>query len=230
MPYGNYRGRRRTYGRRRRYRRKPAKPVRYQVADTAYQAYQMGRKALSLLNTEFKHHDLAIGPSTVGQAAGFNTLNNIAQGDTTLTRDGRSISIKSISLKGSMQTNASGLSAIRIMLVEKKHNNNLALSSADLFDSTSTLLVNAFYNLDNVPQNVTIHFDQIFNLDPEFKPRLQLNRTFTFENKHTKYAIGTTSGAVTTIETSAFYLIFVSSEATNIPTVDFSTRVRFLDN
>ncbi len=234
MPYGrsySRRGRGRgRYPSRRRGPRRPAKPYRYQLADTAYMAYQMGKKALYLTNTEFKHHDVAIAQSP-GTSLVLTTLNGPAQADSSTTRDGRSIKITTISLKGSLQVHASFVgTAVRVMLVEKKHNNLLALTAAELFDATSVLDVNSFYNLDNVPQNIKIWFDKVYILDPDHQPRVQINKNWSFENKKTHFLIGSTSGAVTTIETSAFYWCLVSSEATNVSVAAFTSRVRYIDN
>ena len=100
------------------------------VARTAAQAYKYGKIAMSLINTETKHHEVnnpvvnvPVNTWTVQQIA------DVAQGDTELTRDGGKIRAKSILIKGQLNrsgTNTFPLNQVRIAIVQALTDNRTA--------------------------------------------------------------------------------------------------------
>ncbi len=146
MPvYSRYRQRSGRYG----YRKKKGN-IFYRRG--ANKAYRMAKRALSLINLEFKFLDtegtvvaIPIGVGTITQ------LTNIAQGDTSSTRTGDSIKLTSLSMKANISMNTSSvITHCAIFLVEDKQTNSAIYITAQLLsNATDQDSIVSALNLDN---------------------------------------------------------------------------------
>lgn len=192
---------------------------------SANKALRLARYAVSNLNVEYKFYDTDDSVS-LGTSGTIYNLAPIPQGDGSSSRDGRSIKLKSLFIKGSLQLNPSATtSRVRIMVVMKINNGLSAPVATDVLD---TVLMNSLRNLDNT-DNIKVLYDKRFIIDSNRQSELYW-QFYKKLNHRQQYQIGATAGVATVLERFGFYLIAFSDEATNTPTMLYTSRVRFIDN
>lgn len=220
MPYRKYN---RPYRRRRYYRKPPQKPMRYKVADTAYKAYVMGRKAMRIINSEVKvsNTSSSYSPSSTGAVV---DLSSVAQGDTDNTRDGDSIKPLNLTMRGLISADASvtnnGATFVRVVVVRAKHERGTSPTWASVFGSASTL---AAKDHDNRFET-KILYDRLFSLDANKGSTLTFNKIIKLDG-HIQF-----DGGASTIRNGGIYLMHMSNVATNLPSLNVNTRLSFVDN
>lgn len=178
------------------------------------------RKLKQFINTEVKYFDTTISntPSTSGTVT---CLNLIGQGDTSVTRDGDSIKAIKVQFNFYCDIHASAtLTLLRVIVIQDLQCRGSNPTVSDYLLNTN---VNSFRNLVNGKRFRTL-YDRKLRLDSDGKDSymLSFNRKL---NMHMRYA-----SASTAPETNGIYLITLSGEATNVPTVAGYTRIRFVDN
>jgi hypothetical protein len=186
----------------------------------------MFRGAASLLNAEIKHLDTAIS-SGVSSTGAVVYLGAIPQGDGTTSRDGNSVKLKggALRLVGTMNTSASR-TMTRIMVVLDTRNAGSNPAIADILTSSS---VTAQPNLVSEPGRYVILHDfcvgtsitgqQIFSHAISLDALVDVHLVFSG-----------TAGTVADATGPAVFLVMVSNEPTNTPSVSGVGRLLFLDN
>lgn len=193
----------------------------------------LARQVLSLkrmVNVEFKNHDnLIVTGTNVGDATGVITqLSNIAQGDTTISRDGSQCKIVSILIKGFVEIHASATNTVvRLMLIQDKQTNEAIYATSDLLSDVSTVdSVVASRNLDNT-HRFRILWDKQITLS-------NTGQGIKFFNFYKKVQIllryDNAAAAITSLTQNSLSLLRISNEATNEPGIVANIRVRFIDN
>ncbi len=189
----------------------------------------MAKKALSLVNVEFKQHNSVLTSGTISDGTGFiQQLTNIAQGDTNLTRDGSSIKIVSIYLKGFVQINSAATqSIVRLMIVLDKQTNQAIYTTADLLHDVTEgdSLVSAL-NLDNKHRFVVL-WDKSFTVDNNNNGIVH----FSFFKK-CNYPIryDNSAAAITSLTSNSLSMVRISNEGVDFPDITSFTRIRYVDN
>lgn len=193
-------------------------------------AFGVASKALStaimlkrLINVERKYFNPTVSatPGTSGSVTG--TLLAIPQGDTALTRDGRSVRLNSFSLKGHCKINASSASSqlVRVMLIADVRAENTTPSATYVLQNLS---VNSPLS-DEVAGQFFVIRDWRFSLNKNgtdqylFKYYSKMNKVLKFEDE--------TTGAP---ENYNILLLLISDDAATPPSVEIETRTRFIDN
>lgn len=193
---------------------------------TSNKALRLARYAVRNLNVEYKFFDTGSTSALSSTAATILNLAPIPRGDSSSDRDGRSIKLKSLFVKGSLQLNASATtSRVRILIVLKINNNLLAPTALDVLD---TLQMNSLRNLNNT-DNIKVMYDKRFVIDVNRQSEI----FFQFYKKlshRQQYEINSTAGVATVLERMGFYIIAFSDEPTNTPNMLYTSRVRFIDN
>lgn len=219
MPY-----QRRTYRRRPRYNN-------YKRLKKGYQSgglWGLAKKAASgvvkyYLNPEYKFLDNSgsITPTSSGQIISGNSL--IGQGDTNSTRDGNSIKITSWLHRHSLEKHASA-TATRVRLIWFYDISSAGAVPAvlDVLETASTL--SPMNKLNGA--RFKIVKDSHFTLSTD-KPLIQ-TQFYKKMQHHIKYL--DTTANTTSLGQGPLYVLAISSEATNTPTLNYSSRMRFLDN
>ncbi len=218
MPYRRYK--KRTYRKRRRnifWRRGKNK------------ALYMAKKALSMLNVEYKNHDVTLTNVTVPDTVGvIQQLTLINQGDTTNTRDGAQIKLTSFQIKGQCQLHTSATSSVvRLMLILDKQTNQAIYTTADLLSNVTTVdSINAPLNLDNKHRFVvlwdkTLTMSEIGNEVRQFKYYRKLSLKLRFD---------ASTGAIADLTSYSLSLVRISNETTNLPNYSAIIRLRYVDN
>lgn len=220
-------GRRRNYRRRRQPRRpRYRKPMRYRVADMAYNGYRLAVKLARYVNAEEKYHDATLTGSTLDHTSGIvTTLNNPAQGDTDLTRDGDSIKITRITGSVMCFGNAGSNTISRFWIIWDPQNAVTTLAQHWETGAATSILGNKDHDL---------RFRSRVLYDSGPMPHVLSSSTYVRTRKinipvfkHTQFEAGTT-----TINTGAIKIIAMSDQAnaTNEPTLRAQLRVHFIDN
>ncbi len=217
MPY--YKRRKNTHGRYPSYRR-VRRPL-YGRLDKV--ALNMAKKALSLMNVEFKFRDIE-SSTAVSTTATSNLLSGIAQGDTDITRDGSSCKIVSLGIRGNITINASAVaSEVRLLIVLDKQTNQATFAIGDLLATANTI---GFRNLDNNTR-FRVLWDQRFNLSDQGPKIVKFQK---FMKLQIKQKFDGTGATVADLTQNSIHIFKISTEATNTPTVTFFSRVKFIDN
>lgn len=220
----------RRYGRRRyrRYRRRPWYQKKYSAIQLAGKALSGVSYLKSLVNAEKHLFDTINTGSTPSSAGTITHLTAVPEGDTQGARDGLSILANGNYLSGEVTINASATATfLRIMLVvDKQQVSDTAPAVADVIDSSSSLLWLAPLNNLNLGRFSVLH-DRLIRVDSD-DPLKSFKKYCRFgkHGMHIRYNAALGSD----IEKNGFYIILVSSEAVNSPTVKFFNRFRFYDN
>lgn len=204
----------------------------YRVAKKGVSALQMARKAFgyarwlrTMLNVEKKKHDAQVN-TTIGTTGNVQILSGIAQGDGIGNREGNSIKVNSLYLRGALTIHGSATASIcRIMLVRDKQqigDTEPALSDVlQSVDHTSPLN-SATVGRFKIMWDKTYVLKQTTNTTIFFKKYFKLARS----RLHCRF----NAGAATDLQKNHLYLMIVTSEATNLPAVVIDSRLGFIDN
>lgn len=217
MPYYRKRYRRR-YRRRKIYK----KPMRYKVADMAYNAYRGVSYLKGLVNSEMYHHPVT-GTATPDTSGTVVHITNIAQGDDDNNRTGLSVLVKSVFIRMSATINASATTTfIRIILFRDTQ------QVGDSTPAVTSILESASYlaplNTNSVGRYSVLK-DVLFCLDG-VRQDTKIMKWYKKMSSHVRYN-GTAS---TDIQKNGMYLLFISSEATNTPSLPYNIRLAYHDN
>lgn len=184
-------------------------------------------KLKGLINTEFKTLDTyaTSNPTTGGT---FLLLNGITRGTDYNNRDGRSIRIKSYASNMRFIANASAShTTVRVIVfVDKQPNAGLPSTGSLLDNSFGAPLTEQFRALD-YRRRYTVLQDYRVTINPDYPEKSvrkyrKLDMKTIFDN--------TDSGTISDITTNSLYMLIVSDEAVNTPTVIVNSRLRFIDN
>ncbi len=198
------------------------------VMSDAARALQMAKYLKGIVNVEFKNHDVQQIGVPLSNAVTITQLTNIAQGDTTLTRDGSSCKVMSIMLNYTLQVNSSAAGiVIRIMLVHDKQTNQAIYTSGDLLADTTIVdsLVSP-RNLDN-KLRFTVLYDRVHTLSVTNNQKLNFK---VYKKLNIKLRFDNAAGAITSLTQSSLSLVNWSDEPTNEPSITSFVRLRFVDN
>ncbi|QGH72136.1 MAG: capsid protein [CRESS virus sp. ctbTJ1] len=217
-------------------RRRSSKYKRYRRFKRAYRkggVWGLAKKAASsvvkyYLNPEYKFLDSAanLNPTNSGNIVSVQSL--IAYGDAENNRNGNSIKVTSMLYRATATLGTGATSTkYRIMIFTDT-------SSAGAVPTVNTVLqapgganplILAPLNRNN-GSRFHVLLDRTYILDQDDpKKHIQI---FKKMNHHIHYLDGT--AAVTALGQGPIYIMHISDEATNYPTVDWNCRLRFLDN
>lgn len=149
------------------------------------------------------------------------TLTGVAEGDGQEERVGNSYCLKSLQVKGSLIVNAAASNtAVRLLLIiDKRQVSDTAPTWTGVFES---------HNLESFKENLyhnryKILLDRSYTLNAT-TPRIPIN-WYKKMNLNVKFN-GTASSDY---EANHVYLFCISNEATNTPTLAYSSRIRYYD-
>lgn len=195
-------------------------------------AFNMGKLALSMLNTETKVIDREDSTDATDSGTLFH-LNPLAQGVTSETRVGASIRMKNIFIRYRVSYNVSGDNnqAVRVIVfVDKQSNGSITtvtdlLETADYLSPLDHLQGKRFHVLCDEMHSLYAGGNGIYN-----KCFIDLEQTEqTKALGHVEYK--GTAGTIADVNTNAVYILFISSQATaNYPAYDVYSRIKYIDN
>lgn len=211
-----YRQRRRTFRKRRTYRRRSGG------------MWNIAKKAASklvkyYLNPEYKFLD-DTSTTTVSSAGSIDaTICTLAQGDTVNNRNGNSIKVTSHLLRYTITRNSlADTTSIRLVLFTDVSSAGVGPSVTDVLQNASVLSP-----LNQVNgSRFKILMDRHYSLSSD-RPIIT-SQYFKKMNHHIKYLDATANSS--SLGQGPIYMLMISNQATNTPTLAFQSRMRFLDN
>lgn len=230
MPYGRRRSYRRVRGRRP-YGRRSTRGTNYVRSISsgikmARRAWTLATRLRRLVNVEIKKFDANTSATYVDSTGGLYPLCEVPQGDNDQTRDGKSIKPLSLLIRGECINDATAkTTCTRIMLLQDTQQiADTTPSVSDVLDGTLAPVYMAPLNNETVGR---------FRVLADFRVMLddaKVNRKpWTIYKKlvgHIRY----NGIASTDIQKGGYYLLCVSDQATNRPTITFNSRLSFTDN
>lgn len=224
MPY--YGKKRR--GRRRQKRSKPWYAKKYSALQLAGKAVAGVRYIKRIINVEKKKFDLTQTLQTTNEYVAHLTA--IPQGDTAASRDGNSILLQYVTIRGRLYLNASSsLTNHRIVVIKDNQQvSDTAPAVADLLEGTAGAdFTIANMELDNVGRFTKL-YDQVHQLQEQYSGSSR-QKNFIINipiNKHVRY----NGAAGTDIQKGGLYIMVMDDQATYHSSVTFNSRVVFTDN
>lgn len=160
-----------------------------------------------------------VAPSTTPVVV---AISDIAQGDDYNLRDGRSIMAKSLQIQGNIEVAASSvITIVRLVLFIDNDNYGTAPTSSNIGISDTYIL------RDGSPQNLKrfkVLMDKVYRLD--VTSNLSKSVTYYKKMNHTIKFDGVNA---TDYSQGSIWLLYVSNQATYVPALNLSTRLRFTD-
>lgn len=191
-------------------------------AGMAYKAWSMAKYIKSLINVEKKFFDYT-NSGTVPNTITCASITSTTQGDTYANRDGNLIKAKSLLVKCLLDMSSSATDTnVRLIVFKDNEQAGTTPTAAELLEVTTspTNLISPLNHINGKRFNILI--------DKEFAMSINGKRQYMFEryidlSHHIKYADNGLK------EGNIFWCI-VSNEATNVPSHNFYSRLRFVDN
>lgn len=216
MPYT----RKTTYKKRTPYK----KPVRYQVADMALQAYNGVKAIKRLINVEVKYHDVLTNV-TVSSTGSITDLSAIPQGDTVLARDGDSAKPQYFATRFYMFNDGSygDSTIVRVIYFRAIMENGTTPAVTDILESANVVALKNYTEKNRF----TIISDRTFTWTPSKTGEVRsIESRFGHRlEKHFKFVTG-----ANTKENGGLYMLLVSNRGTLLPTMYHNSRVTYTDN
>jgi len=195
------------------------------VATYAYQGYKLAKFLARFINTEVKFLDTSINTSSTGVNGAITALDSIPEGDGESARDGTSVKPMRISFRLNATQHASAtLTILRMIIFRGKYERDNEPTVSDIFASTG---VNQFKTNDK-KYNTKFICDRTFIFDAVNSSRTKkIDGSYKLFG-HIQYDASQTDG--TDHENGGVYLLLISNEATNAPTVVGNFRLTYTDN
>lgn len=192
-------------------------------ANYAITAFNTANYLKTLINVERKYHSVTISQNPDNSTGAVTYLSGLTQGDTASNRDGNKVRVRSIQYHGRISINPSATQTnVRVLLCRLKDTNGTDASITDLFETPS---VYEFYKTNEI-FNYKVLKDKTFTVNSD-KPNVVF-RWFIKQNSHLQYSGN--SNAVTDQQRNGYFLISISDQMTNTPTVGGRTRMQYIDN
>lgn len=198
---------------------------RYSTLDIAKKAWAATKYLKGLVNSERHHTDTTL---TLGSNQSFLFyLTGIAQGDTNSNRTGNSVLLKSIYLRGTMVINNAVSANTRVTLLLIKDKQQVSDTSPAITDMlVSSTDPNTLNALGTLGRFQTL-WRKSYTLYPVSggRPAITIDKYFKLQD-HVRFN-GTAS---TDIQKNGYYLVAITSEPTNYPSIVINSRISFHDN
>ncbi len=198
------------------------------VYSDASKALAMAKYLKSVVNVEYKNFDTTTLASAIAQTPAIVQLTNIAQGDTTNTRDGASIKIVSIRLVYFVLGHADVPNiSLRVQLVCDKQTNQAVYAAGDLLDdATVNDAIISPRNLNNM-RRFRVMYDKVHTFSNTGKNCGYFTK---YVKLQLKIRFDASTPSIADLTENSLSVVFTSNQPTNVPLVDHHTRLRYVDN
>lgn len=178
-----------------------------------------------VVNSEMKYVDSSQTGVSISNTGGLYSLSVMAQGDTQETRQGQKILAKDLLLRGSLQVNASATSTrVRMIIGVDKMGNGAYPTTTDILDSAS---VYAPLDIDDSQGRFVILYDRLYNLETDGKDSVAFK---IYKKLDFHIAFKGTTATEADIGKNYIWILFLTDEAVNTPTVSYIARMKYYDN
>jgi hypothetical protein len=184
-----------------------------------------------LINIETKFLDTNTTSYTVTTTGSMQPISQIAQGLTSANRVGDSIRIQHIELRGRVTVSTAATnSLVRVMLVRDLDGYGTAPTVADVLEVNASVGAPLSPERFQKRERFSILFDELIAVQSATSSGCS-SVPFTFMTTHQGHILylGTTAASASDGKGS-IYLVAVSDETVNTPTVAFVSRILFTDD
>ena len=197
------------------------------VASDASKALSIARSVRGMVNVEYKHHTKSHTNLGVSSTVAPVCLCLIPSGDVDTKRDGSKVRVKWMTFNYILKKHSSASSTlVRVMLVIDRQTNQTAFSGSDLLlDTTITDSIVSPLNLDNSGRFRVI-YDRYHILNAEM-PTL-VRKIYKKLDLQLKFDASTPG--IEDLTLNSLHLLVFTDEASNDPTITYSSRLRYIDN
>ncbi len=185
-------------------------------------------KIKRMLNTEKKYVTFIEGGAFVPQTVTIDSLSNIDEGTGPGQREGQQVRWHNLIVQVILSSNnsAENPAAIRLMLVHDKQTNGAFFGSGDVLNDPAAVsnMVSQYNNTQSKRFNILRDKTVSVSTDPKYKKftwRVKLNQVQKFDG---------TGAGIADIASSSLALMYFSTNATNQPTITYSSRLFYVDN
>ena len=215
MPYKKYR-RKRRYSR----RSQPWYRKKYSAMEIADKAYRGMKYLKSVVNVEKKIQDTSI--STSPTSSGYVTpLTQILQGDGINNRDGNSVKVTYLGLRGNFTANDAHTLTRMIVFRDNQQIGDTTPSVSDVLQSADP---NSFLNQNTLGRFKVLLDRRYQNTDAGNNKGIAFKHDLSLQH-HVRY----NGAAATDVQKGGLYILLVSDDAVG-PNIAIECRVRFVDN
>lgn len=209
-----------TLVQRRRRRRRRHNPF----FQTAGRALKVALDVKKLLNVEFKVRDTNEVTTTPDSSGEVISLNHLTQGDAESQRSGNSVLNKSIQLRWTCTPHASATNTyMRMILLKDIRPNGTVATISNILQEAR---INSYLDRQQFGRFHVLH-DVLIAMNGSSHDNT-IGKIYKKLQFHTKYqGSGTTEND---INAGQLLLLLISNEATNVPSIKYSCRIRFIDN
>lgn len=196
----------------------------YSVGDIALKAWRAVKYMRTLINSERKLYTQQNNPVVQTYNGNVIQLTNIAQGDQTNQREGRSILINYVQLRG-LFTKGTGNDSLRYLVVRDKYQSGTAPAVDQILQTIGTSLAPYAPLESSFAGRFEILDTGLLTFSAD-KPTI-VYKKFIPLNKHCKWQTTTDGGGTMA---GHIYFISLNNTATNGCTVEFVSRIGYRDN
>lgn len=185
------------------------------------------KRLKSLINVELKAAETASTSATVTDTATIVNLSLVAQGDDYNNRQGRSLKAHDLQINATASGHPSStITVLRCIIFKTNQNQSAAPAVGDILKDASD--VHSQYEMSDNQRSFVILSDRKFLLVTGADSQLQ-NLNYKKSLSHHIMYSGTAATEAST-GSGAVYMLLLSDRSTNSPTVEYSARMRFIDN
>lgn len=195
----------------------------------AQKALQVALATKALLNVEYKRLYINGSGYAFANTVGFVNLSPIAQGDDYNTRNGNSIMPKSWYFRAFLTANVNAtVSAARLMFFWYNHCDGANPPAADLLQ-TPTGLNNIESPLTyDIGKKMKVIYDKVHVFTDASKQGMQIKIFKKIYKRHIKY--DGTDATIGSCSNGQLFMATITNESVNVPTMDYYSTLRFIDN
>ncbi len=175
------------------------------------------------LNVERKLFDTVVS-GTVSSTGTITHLNAVPIGDGQNSRDGVSVKATFLGVRMEYTEHASvaGATFLRVLILRDLR--QVASSTPAIATILQTVDRNSFFNEDTLGRFQILH-DKVYGLSNVGTVGRHIELNFPM-NSHVRWNADLGSN----IESNGLYIALISNQGTNVPTIGFTSRFRYVDN
>lgn len=195
------------------------------IAQAAYGAYKGYNMLKGIINSELKRFDTNTATTLVNTGV-ITCINQIAAGDDVNNRQGNSILGKYLTWNYQLVMDAAAVhSNIRCMIIADTENIGVAPSLSDILQvATANNNITSPINVDTTDR-YTVLYDRLHALSATGQQSV-VRKVYRGLNFHLKYTNTGSSG----FQKNSLFLVMIADNATNPPSITYSTRLAYYDN
>lgn len=194
------------------------------TAATALTALRLAKQVKGMVNVEYKFFDNSYTLNPDNSTLAVEGLNAIGQSDAVNGREGNKIRCKSIQMNFTVKKHASATNTVVRLLLLMSKDKDTAPTVTTIIDTVtgSERCLNPRADVGRKDFVTLKDWTCVFQANQEIK-RLKYY-------KRCSIPITWTSSTSTAFKENALYLVALSNEATNTPTINGYSRLRYVDN